>query len=274
MMLSRLTCPKALPTIARRASISSINTTFCLQRKFLNAQRPVSKRHVGKKATKTGEKRIQVELSRRFLPTDASIAALRANCGTPPLNGLKYINIEICDEHEDEAPDEEEMDWQLDMAGFDKDRLRAGVYLINDIGMLQDKMHFYRSEVNPEREEIQSKNLVLQYLSDNANEEFSFELESTLRFLGLHTQSEEWRVGDYSIAVDSNEVTWNGIFPGTSGSACLFKTGRLTLSKRVKQCEVNAFLKKEDKNVKRFMEEHNWAFGKLMKDPPTVSFII
>jgi hypothetical protein len=260
--------------IARRASISSISATFCLQRKFLNAQRPVSKRHVGKKATKTGEKRIQVELSRRFLPTDASIAALRANCGTPPLNGLKYINIEICDEHEDEAPDEEEMDWQLDMVGFDKDRLRAGVYLINDIGMLQDKMHFYRSEVNPDREEIQSKNLVLQYLSDNANEEFSFELESTLRFLDLHTQSEEWRVGDYSIAVDSNEVTWDGIFPGTSGGACLFKTGRLTLSKRVKQCEVDAFLKKEDKNVKRFMEEHNWAFGKIMKDPPTVSFII
>jgi hypothetical protein len=166
------------------------------------------------------------------------------------------------------------MDWQLDMAGFDKDRLRAGVYLINDIGMLQDKMHFYRSEVNPDREEIQSKNLVLQYLSDNANEEFSFELESTLRFLDLHTQSEEWRVGDYSIAVDSNEVTWDGIFPGTSGGACLFKTGRLTLSKRVKQCEVDAFLKKEDKNVKRFMEEHNWAFGKIMKDPPTVSFII
>jgi hypothetical protein len=139
------------------------------------------------------------------------------------------------------------MDWQLDMAGFDKDRLRAGVYLINDIGMLQDKMHFYRSEVNPDRGEIQSKNLVLQYLSNNANEEFSFELESTLRFLDLHTQSEEWRVGDNSIAVDSNEVTWDGIFPGTSGSACLFKTGRLTLSKRVKQCEVNAFLRRKTK---------------------------
>jgi hypothetical protein len=261
MMLSRLTCPKALPTIARRASISSINTTFCLQRKFLNAQRPVSKRHVGIEASTSAKRTVSFKVERKFLPTDASIAALRANSGTPRLKGLQYIASEKFKERYDEVGYHEHDEYTHDL--FDRDHLACmakGCYVIWGIGDMHAKIRRFGNNVNGGYEEIYNQDEVLDYLSKAVG--CTVGLRDLQEMVGMKTKREEWRVGNYTVVIDKTDIMelWS------RDEEYDYATGSVTWCQEIEEGREGTVWKRENRRMKRFMKKHRWAFGETMEE--------
>jgi hypothetical protein len=155
MPLSLPVCPKALSTIAKRAPVSSISATSRLRPTILNAQTPGSKRHVGIEASTSAKRTVSFKVERKFLPTDASIAALRANSGTPRLKGLQYITSEEFKERYDEVGYHEHDEYTHDL--FDRDHLACmakGCYVIWGVGDMHAKIRRFGNNVNGGYEEI------------------------------------------------------------------------------------------------------------------------
>jgi hypothetical protein len=271
MNLSVLARHIAVSVLAKRAPTSSIGATSCLRRSILNAPKSLSKRHAGTEATPADRKNTEFEISRRFLPTDASNAALRANSGTPRLDGLEYIGSQVLameGVEESEWDDEEEFD--LDC--YNKGRPRIRLHIVFDMSALPAKMQIYRSRINPGFDEIRDKLKVLRYLSDNGDPHTEYHIcwHHSMRVLDMHIRREEWRVGNYVIKVNKHEVTWADlpVIAGgkVCGSECLLTTGSLSLCKIIEErTHSNEIMEKEGVIMKRFMEEHRWAFGMILE---------
>jgi hypothetical protein len=261
MPLSLPVCPKALSTIEKRAPVSSIGAISRLRPTILNAQTPISKRHVGTEASTSAKRTLSFKVERKFLPTDASIAALRANSGTPRLKGLQYIASEEFEERYDEVGYHEHDEYTHDL--FDRDHLACmekGCYVIWGIGDMHAKIRQFGNNVNGGYEEIYNQDEVLDYLSKTVG--CTVGLRDLQEIVDMKTKREQWRVGDYTVVIDKTDIMelwWQD-------EEYDYATGSVTWCQEIEEGQEGTVWKRENRRMKRFMKKHRWAFGETMEE--------
>jgi hypothetical protein len=239
-------------------------------------------RGVSTKATWPNKRVVKFEISRRFRPTESSLASLRTNNGTPQLEGLEYIGSQIFKEHMDEVRWQQMLesepahgleridDWTKEYSIYDVEMINkneSGNRI--SFGCSFEHMRGYRTNFDLSYEKTLTKRKLAKYFSDDSTLKLALACFEHIHLnLTFRTLQEEWGVGGYVIAFDQTDVSWSG--PGHRADSpdrplvtCSYTTGYVGLCKMVEDGELETFKNREGDTIKLSWRNIAGRLGKV-----------